>query len=324
MFIRSAVVIVTLVVAQAVSAQPGPKVARIGYLTASHAVENDPLALAFLRGLEHLGYAQGRNIIVEKRAAHGRLERLPGLAAELVRADVDVIVAPPLPAALAAIKATRTIPVVFMMVSDPVGAVLAASLSRPGGNATGLSNQSEDVAGKMIELLREAVPSAKRFAVLTRTDNAGHESQWSKAVGAAARLKLALHRIQVADYESVEGALRQVAELRAHGLVVLSDPVFVSRREHIVRSMNAMRLPAIYGFAEFIDAGGLMSYGVNLADQFRRGAHYVDRILKGASPGDLPIEQPSAFEFAVNIKAAANIGLALPRELRLRADRLVE
>src|SRR5689334_24900004 len=152
MFIRSAVLIVAIVLAQAASAQPGPRVARIGYLTASHAMENDQLALAFLRGLEDLGYVQGRNIIVEKRAAHVRLDRLPGLAVELVRAKVDVIVAPPLPAALAAIKATPTVPVVFMMVSDPVGAGLAASLSRPGGNATGLSNQSEDVAAKMIEL----------------------------------------------------------------------------------------------------------------------------------------------------------------------------
>lgn len=324
MFIRSALLIVAVLLAQAASAQQGPKVARIGYLSASHAMDNDELAAAFLRALEDLGYVLGRNIVFEQRTAHGRLERLPGLAAELVRANVDVIVAPPLPAALAAIKATRTIPIVFMMVSDPVGAGLAASLSRPGGNATGLSNQSEDVAGKMIELLSEAVPTARRLAVLTRTGNPGHESQWAKAVSAAARLKLTLQRIQVADYDSVDSALREVAELRTHGLVLLSDPVFVSRREHIARTVNALRLPAIYSFAEFTNAGGLMSYGVNLWDQFRRAAHYVDRILKGASPGDLPIEQPSAFEFSINTKTAASIGLSLPRELRLRADRLVE
>jgi putative ABC transport system substrate-binding protein len=321
---RFAVAIAAVLVAQAASAQQGPRVARVGYLTTSHAMDNDPLAAAFLRGLEDLGYVQGRNIVFEKRAAHGRLELLPGLAAELVRANVDVIVAPPLPAALAAVKATRTIPVVFMMVSDPVGAGLAASLSRPGSNATGLSNQSEDVAGKMIELLREAVPTARRLAVLTRTGNPGHDSQWVHAVAAAARLKLALQRIQVADYDSVDSALREVAELRFDGLIVLADPVFVSRREHIARAVNAMRLPAIYGFAEFTDAGGLMSYGVNLGDQFRRAAHYVDRILKGARPGDLPIEQPSAFEFAINTRTAASIGLPLPRELRLRAHRLVE
>jgi putative ABC transport system substrate-binding protein len=324
MLFRSAVLIVAVLAAQAVSAQLGPKIARVGYLTASHAMDDDPLAAAFLRGMEALGYVQGRNIVFEKRAAHGRLELLPGLAAELVRANVDVIVAPPLPAALAAVKATRTIPVVFMMVSDPVGAGLAASLSRPGSNATGLSNQSEDVAGKMIELLREAVPTARRLAVLTRTGNPGHDSQWVHAVAAAARLKLALQRIQVADYDGVDSALREVAELRSDGLIVLADPVFVSRREHIARAVNAMRLPAIYGFAEFTDAGGLMSYGVNLGDQFRRAAHYVDRILKGARPGDLPIEQPSAFEFAINTRTAASIGLPLPRELRLRAHRLVE
>src|SRR5688572_24264797 len=167
MLIRSTVLSVAVLVAQVASAQQGPNLARIGYLAASHAMENDQLALAFLRGLEDLGYTPGRNIVFEKRTAHGHLDRLPGLAAELVRANVDVIVAPPLPAALAAVKATRTIPVVFIMISDPVGAGFAASLSRPGGNATGLSSQSEDVAAKMIELFREAVPAAKRLAVLT-------------------------------------------------------------------------------------------------------------------------------------------------------------
>jgi putative ABC transport system substrate-binding protein len=324
LFIRAAVLLFAVLVAQSASAQPGSKVARIGYLAASHAMENDQLALAFLRGLEELGYVQGRNIVFEKRTAHGRLERLPGLAAELVRANVDVIVAPPLPAALAALKATRTIPIVFITISDPVGAGLAASLSRPGGNATGLSSQSEDVAAKMIELFREAIPAAKRLAVLTRSDNPGHDSQWIKALDAAARLKLTLQRIQVADYDGVDRALRECGELRPDGLMLLSDAVFVSRREHIVLAVNQMRLPAIYGHGEFIAAGGLMSYGVNLGDQFRRAAHYVDRILKGASAGDLPIEQPSAFEFAINIKTAASIGLSLPRELRLRADRLVE
>jgi putative tryptophan/tyrosine transport system substrate-binding protein len=305
-------------------AQQKARVPRVGYLTASHGMDDDPLALAFLRGLEDLGYVQGRNIHFEKRAALGRLELLPGLAAELVRANVDVIVAPPLPAALAAVKATSTIPVVFMMVADPVGAGLAASLSRPGGNATGLSNQSGDIAAKMIELLREAVPTARRLAVMARTGNSGHDTQWGYAVTAAARLKLALQRIQVSSYDGVDDALHQVGELHSDGLVLLSDPVFVSRRQDIVRAVNAMRLPAIYGFAEFTDAGGLMSYGVNLGDQFRRAARYVDRILKGAAAGDLPIEQPSAFEFSINAKTAASIGLAIPRELRLRADRLIE
>lgn len=323
MLIRSAILIAAVLVAHAASAQQGPKVARIGYLTASHAMDNDPLALAFLRGMEDLGYVQGRNIVFEKRAAHGRLEQLPDLAAELVRANVDVIVAPPTAAALAAVKATRTIPVVFMMVGDPVGAGLAASLSRPGGNATGVSNQSGDLAGKLIELLREAVPTARRLAVMTRTST-GHDTQWAYAVTAAAQLKLTVQRIRVSSYDGVDGALREVKDLRFDGLVLLSDAVFVSRREDIARAVNEMRLPAIYGFAEFTDAGGLMSYGVNLEDQFRRAAHYVDRILKGAKPGDLPIEQPSAFEFSINTKTAASIGLPLPRELRLRAHRLVE
>jgi putative tryptophan/tyrosine transport system substrate-binding protein len=324
MSIRSAVLVIAVLFVQAASAQQGQKVARIGYLTASHAMDDDALALAFLRAMEDLGYVQGRNIVFEKRAAHGRLEELPGLAAELVRANVDVIVAPPLPAALAAIKATRSIPVVFMMVADPVGAGLAASLAQPGGNATGLSNQSGDLAGKMIELLTEAMPGARRLAVLTRIGNSAHDAQWSNAVSAAARLKLSLQRVEVASYDGVDSALREVRELRADGLVLLADPVFVSRREHIARTVNTMRLPAIYGFAEFTDAGGLMSYGVNIGDQFRRGAYYVDRILKGAKPGELPIEQPSAFEFAINLKTAASIGFTVPREVRLRAHRLVD
>jgi putative ABC transport system substrate-binding protein len=206
MLIRAVVFISAVLLAHAASAQQPARVARVGYLTASHAMDDDPLAAAFLRGLEDLGYVQGRNIVFEKRAAHGRLEQLPGLAAELVRANVDVIVAPPLPAALAAVKATRTIPVVFMMVADPVGAGLAASLSRPGGNATGLSNQSGDLAGKMIEIIMEAVPGARRLAVLTRVGNSGHDTQWSNAVSAAARLKLTLQRVQVAGYDGVDSA----------------------------------------------------------------------------------------------------------------------
>jgi putative tryptophan/tyrosine transport system substrate-binding protein len=324
MFVRSAVWIVAVLIGQAASAQQEPRVARIGYLTASHAMDNDPLAAAFLRGLEDLGYVQGRNIVFEKRAAEGRLEQLPALAAELVRAKVDVIVAPPLAAALAAVKTTRTIPVVFMMVGDPVAAGLAASLSRPGGNATGISNQSEDLAGKMIELLAEAAPGARRMIVLSRLGSTGHDSHWSNAVRAAARLKLTLQRVEVAGYDGVDSALREVSKLRADGLVVLADAVFVSRREHIARFVSSMRLPAIYGFGEFTEAGGLMSYGVNLGDQFRRGAYYVDRILKGARPGDLPVQQPSTFEFSINLKTAASIGFAFPREVRLRAHRLVE
>ena len=222
MSIRSAILVIAVLFLHAASAQQGPKVARIGYLTASHAMDDDPLALAFVRGMEELGYVQGRNIVFEKRAAHGRLEQLPDLAAELVRANVDVIVAPPLPAALAAIKATRTIPVVFMMVADPVGAGLAASLSRPGGNATGVSNQSEDLAGKMIELLTEAVPGAKRLAVMTRLGNSAHETQWSSGVSAAARLKVTLQRVQVAGYDGVDSALREVSELRPDGLKLLA------------------------------------------------------------------------------------------------------
>ncbi|MGQ0752166.1 MAG: ABC transporter substrate-binding protein [Betaproteobacteria bacterium] len=324
MLIRLLLFVSAALLAHAASAQQPAKVARVGYLTASHAMDDDALAAAFLRGMEDLGYVQGRNIVFEGRAAHGRLEQLPGLAAELVRAKVDVIVAPPLPAALAAVKATRTIPVVFMMVADPVGAGLAASLSRPGGNATGVSNQSGDLAGKLIELLTEAAPGARRLVVLTRAGSAGHDRQWSNAVSAAARLKLTLQRVQVAGYDGVDSALREVSELRPDGLVLLSDAVFTSRREHIAHFVNALRLPAIYGFAEFTEAGGLMSYGVNLGDQFRRGAQYVDRILKGARPGDLPIEQPSALEFSINLKTAASIGFAFPREVRLRAHRLVE
>ncbi|MGQ0522277.1 MAG: ABC transporter substrate-binding protein, partial [Betaproteobacteria bacterium] len=205
--ITSAVFISAVLLAHAASAQQPSKVARVGYLTASHAMDDDALAAAFLRGMEDLGYVQGRNIVFEKRAAHGRLEQLPGLAAELVRAKVDVIVAPPLPAALAAVKVTRVIPVVFMMVSDPVGAGLAASLSRPGGNATGVSNQSGDRAGKLIEILTEAVPGARRVVVMTRLGSAGHDRQWSNAVSAAARLNLTLQRVQVAGYDGVDSAL---------------------------------------------------------------------------------------------------------------------
>lgn len=297
---------------------------RIGYLAASHPAGADQLQQSFLEGLRELGYIEGKNILIERRSAEGRIERLPRLADELVKLNVDLIVAPPVAAALAAQKATGRIPIVFVLVSDPVGTGLVASLARPGSNITGLSNQSEDLVAKMVELLKEVVPKAARIAVLANPANPIHENLWRSGQGKAAALRVSLHRVEAREYGELDSAFRDLDTLRPDGLVVLADPVFVSNRERIVQQATRLRLPAIYAFGEFASVGGLMSYGVDLGDQFRRAARYVDRILKGAKPDDLPVEQPTRFELIINRKAADRIGLTVSREALLRADRVIE
>lgn len=305
-------------------AQQAARIPRIGYLSASHPVGADQLQASFLEGLRELGYIEGKNILIERRSAEGRIERLPGLAAELVKLNLDIIIAPPAPAALAVQKATGRIPIVFMMVSDPIGTGLVASLARPGANVTGLSNQSEDLVAKMVELLKEVVPKASRIAVLVNPANPVHEGHWRSGLAKADTLRVSLQRVDAGVYRELDRAFGELATLRPDALVVLSDPMFVSDRERIVQRVTELRLPAIYAFGEFTNVGGLMSYGVDLGDQFRRAARYVDRILKGARPGDLPVEQPTRFEFVINREAAGRLGLTVPREALLRADRIIE
>ena len=304
-------------------AQESRRIPRIGFLAASHA-SNDQIVQAFMGGLRERGYVDGRDFVLERRSAEGRIELLPALASELVALNVDVIVAPPVSSALAAQKATSRIPIVFALVSDPVGTGLVSSLSRPGGNITGLSTRSDDLIAKMVEMVSEAVPGAVRMAVLLNPAEPLTERLWERSEVAARALKVRLERLEVRTNEDLERALGQMAKRRPDALIVLSDPIFLSHRERIVREVADMRLPAIYSFGNFTEAGGLISYGVDLNETFARAAGYVDRILKGAKPSDLPVEQPARFQLVVNLKAAARIGLEIPREFRLRADRVIE
>jgi putative ABC transport system substrate-binding protein len=299
------------------------RIPRVGFLAASHA-SGDQIVQAFVRGLSARGYVEGRDFVLERRSAEGRVELLPALANELVKLNVDVIVAPPISSALAAQKATRRIPIVFALVSDPVGSGLVSSLSRPGGNITGLSTRSDDLIAKMVEMLSEAVPSAIRIAVLLNPAEPLTETLWKRSEVTARALKVRLERFEVRTNEDLERAFGHIAKRRPDALVVLSDPIFLSHRERIVREAADMRLPAIYSFGNFTEAGGLISYGVDLNETFARAAGYVDRILRGAKPSDLPVEQPARFELVVNLKAAARIGLTIPRAFELRADRVIE
>jgi putative ABC transport system substrate-binding protein len=313
----------SLIFAGVSDAQETRRIPRIGFLAASHA-SGDQIVQAFMRGLRERGYIEGQNVVLERRSAEGRIELLPGLASELVSLNVDVIVAPPVSAALAAQKATGRIPIVFALVSDPVGSGLVASLSRPGGNITGLSTQSDDLVSKMVEMITEAVPKAVRIAVLLNPAEPFTETLWKRSEATARALKVRLERVEVHTNQELERAFSYIAQRRPDGLVVLSDPIFLSQRERIVQQVTDMRLPTIYSFGNFTEAGGLISYGVDLTETFHRAAGYVDRILRGAKPGDLPVEQPTRFELVVNLKAAARIRLTFPRAFELRADRLIE
>ena len=304
-------------------AQQPARASQIGYLgtsspsTAPHALE------AFRQGLRGLGYLEGQNIVVEYRWAQGRQERLSGLAAELVRLNVDVIVAPNTQAALAARAATRTIPIVFAGVADPVGTGLVTSLARPGGNVTGLSFLSPELSAKQLELLKEAVPKTSRVAVLWNPGNPGLALTLREAEVAARALGVQVQLLEARGPDEIDSAFLAMTRERADGLLILGDAVFLLHRTRIVGLAAKSRLPAMYNFKEFVDAGGLMAYAANLADLFRRAAVYVDKILKGAKPGDLPVEQPTRFELVVNLKTARALGLTIPQSVLIRADEVI-
>ncbi len=307
-------------------AQQAAKIARIGYLTLSLAAAPH-LREAFLQGLRDLGYVEGRNVVIEYRDAEGKLERLPALAAELVALKVDVIVAGGTPQALAAKQATRTIPIVFAAAVDPVENGLVTSLARPGGNVTGLSNLAQELVGKRLEQLKQAVPRVSRVAVLWQPGAFPErtEKELLKEAEVAARaLGVRLQFVEARGPEDFDRAFSEMTRKRADALTVLSCGMCVNERRRLVDLAAKNRLPALYQTRESVDAGGLMSYGPNLADSFRRAATYVDRILKGAKPGDLPVEQPTKFELVINLKAAKALGLTIPPSLLGRADHVVE
>ena len=305
-------------------AQEAAKVARIGWLTPDREVVRYQ---AFLQGLRDLGYVEGHNVVIEYRSAEGRLERLPALAAELVSLKVDVIVARATVAALAAKQATRTIPIVFPTVSDPVATGLVTSLARPGGNVTGLSFFTPELVGKSMELLKEAVPGVSRIAVLWQPPAfAEHQGKaLLKAAEVAARtLGVRLQVVEARGPDDFEGAFSEMTGARADARVVLTSATFAQAGRRLVDLTAKSRLPAMYPLREYVDAGGLMSYGPNVLDQFRRAAIYVDKILKGAKPGDLPVEQPTKFELVINLKTAKALSLTIPQSLLQRADQVIE
>jgi putative ABC transport system substrate-binding protein len=288
---------------------------------------NRHLQEAFLQGLRDLGYTEGRNVVIEYRDAEGKLERLPALAAELVALKVDVIVAGGTPQALAAKQATKTIPIVFAAAADPVASGLVASLARPGGNATGLSLLTPELVGKCLEQLKQVVPGISRVAALWQPGGHGErtEKDMLKEADVAARaLAVRLQFVQARGPADFDRVFSEMTRARADALTVLPSNLFISERRRLVDLAAKNRLPAVYPWREFVDAGGLMSYGANNADLFRRAATYADKILKGAKPADLPVEQPTTFELVINLKTAKALGLTIPPSLLQRADEIIQ
>ena len=314
---------ILLVTVSLAEAQQTGKVHRIGYLLPGSPSGGAPLLEAFRQGLRDLGYIEGKNIVIEPRWAEGKPDRLPALAAELVRLNVEVIVAAPTPPALAAQQATRTIPIVVAHMSDPVEAGLVASLARPGGNVTGLRSLSAELGGKRLELLKEAFPKVSRVAVIGGLGTSrGAKRQMREIESAAQTLGLELRLVGGPDLD-FESLFPAITGMRASAFTMISSPRLLDYPNQFVELAAKSRLPAIYPTRALVDAGGLMSYGTNWEDHHRRAATYVDKILKGAKPADLPVEQPMKFEFIINLKAAKQIGLTIPPNVLARADRVI-
>ena len=302
------------------------KVTRIGILGNLPRTEPQGADLwaAFVQGLSELGYVEGQNMIIEERSSEGRYERLALLAGELVRLKVDVIVVPAGNNARAAQQATRTIPIVAASLGDPVDTGLVTSFARPGGNLTGLSFTGPQLAGKQIELLTEIVPRLSRVAVLANPSNRNHPA-WVKEASAATRsLRLRLQPLEARHAHELSGAFTALTSERAGALLVLPDSMFVLQRAGIADLAAKRRVPVMYGLRGHVDAGGLAFYGASLRDSFRRAATYVDKIIKGAQPADLPIEQPTKFELVLNLKTARALGLTISPALLMRADQVLE
>ncbi|MGE5216376.1 MAG: ABC transporter substrate-binding protein [Chloroflexota bacterium] len=305
-----------------VQAQPVSKPPRLGYLASNSALESRDLK-AFRQGLADLGYIEGKNIVIEYRSAEGKLDRLPELAAELVALKVDIIVAINPPSAHAAKNTTKTIPIVMRSTDDPVATGLVASLARPGGNITGLTSISTELHGKRLELLKEVVPQARVVAVIRNPTGRDATPKWKEVEAAGRALGLRLQAVDVTSPSDFEGAFRVATKKHIDALLTLRNPMIVNNRNRLAELAAKSRLAAIYDDRAFVEAGGLMSYGADLADLHRRAALFVDKILKGARPADLPVEQPTKFEFVVNLKTAKEIGRTIPPNVLARADRVI-
>ena len=312
-----------LTTACSVQAQQSTKIPRIGVLVTNSRSAIAARVDAFLQGLRELGYVEGKNIVIEWRSAEGKLDRLPALAAELVRLKVDVIVTGGSENTRAVKEATNTIPIVMAQDSDPVANGFVASLARPGGNITGLATLAPEISGKQLEILREVVPNLSRVAVLGSSTNTANARLLNEVKPPAAAFGVKLQYLDVLGPKDIETVFRAAVKGRAEAVLVLTGPVVSSQRKQIADFAVKNRLPAILPFPEYVDAGGLMSYSASVIDMYRRAAVYVDKILKGAKPADLPVEQPTKFEFIINLKAAKQIGLTIPPNVLARADRVI-
>jgi putative ABC transport system substrate-binding protein len=304
-------------------AQP-TKVPRIGYLSALSPDGVPTWLEAFRQGLRELGYVEGKNIVIEWRFAEGKLNRLPSLASELVSLKLDVIVSGGPAVTRAAKEATSMIPIVMGFDNDPVGSGFVASLARPSGNITGLSSLAPEMSGKRLELLKEIIPKLSRVAVLGASTQPGNAQMLKETELAAGTFGLQLQYLDVLSPKDIESVFRAASNGRADAILMLSIPFVLSHRTQLADLAVKSRLPAIYSQPENTEAGGLMYYGVNTPDLFRRAATYVDKILKGAKPADLPVEQPTKFELVINLKAAKQIGLTIPPNVLARADKVIK
>lgn len=304
-------------------AQP-VKVPRIGYLFSFVRSRGEHLWEACRQGMRELGYVEGRSVVFEPRWADGHHERLPALVAELARLKADVIVAAATPANLAARAGAGSIPVVMVAVADPVRVGLVDSLARPGGRMTGLSLLTPELSGKRLSMLAELDSRIRRVAVVNNLDNSSHRVFLEETQSAANKLHIQIHPVYARNSAEIERAFQTAVNDGAQGFIVFDDPVFWGVRKQFVALAAQGRLPVVYGYSEFVDEGGLISYGPHRPDLYRRTASYVDRILKGANPAELPIERPTRFELFVNVKAAKALALAIPQSVLLRADRVIE
>jgi len=308
----------------AAEAQQPTKNPRIGYLSGSSPSTSPARREAFRQGLRELGYVEGKNIVIEQRYAEGKFDRLPALAAELVRLKVDIIVTAGPQTTRPAKQATSTIPIVMAQDPDPVGNGFVASLARPGGNITGLATLAPELSGKQLELLKETVPKLSRVAVFGTSINPGNAQNLREVELAAKAFGVKLQYLDVLSPKDFETAFRAASKGLAEAVLMLPGAVLGLQRAQLADLAVKSRLPAIYPQAEFTEAGGLMYYGTNTPDLFRRAATFVDKILKGAKPADLPVEQPTKFEFIINLKAAKQIGLTIPPNVLARADRVIK
>jgi putative tryptophan/tyrosine transport system substrate-binding protein len=321
---REFITLVGSAVAWPLAAHAQQKIPRIGFMGNSTAALETNLVDAFREGLRELGYEEGRNIAIEYRWADGNYDRFPTLAEELIAAKVDAIVTAGTPAALAVKRATTTVPLVMVAVGDPIGTGLVSSLARPGGNLTGLSSIAPDLEGKRLQLLREVVPALSHVAMFVNSLNPFHVSSMKQARAAAQAMGIKLQLHDIPKSEDLDDAFAAIRKERPDALLILADRVFLHNRQRMMDFTNEQRLPNVNAYKELVEVGGLMSYGPSYEDMHKRAAIYVDKILKGTKPADLPIEQPSKFTFIVNLKAAKALGVTVPSQLLGLADQLIE